>query len=230
MEGAWKLNPFYWIALRRMKRANNYIIGSNQGLTLSPQNNGLGNFWSSRAFRVSVVSLLAIILPIYAYAYSQVEAKTLADSADQTLLEMPEINLSTPVEAIDMIDRQLIAPDTIAGVYTPSEHKTFIIGHSSTVFENLEHISLASNFHYNGENYVVISIDTREKSDIDMAAILAPTEDDTIILMTCAGEPLPNQDATHRLIVTAVREPNFNDAEIHNSGNQDYTVISSEQE
>ena len=36
-----------------------------------------------------------------------------------------------------------------------------------------------------------------------MEEILSPAETNTIIIMTCAGEPLPGQDATHRLIVTA---------------------------
>ena len=36
-----------------------------------------------------------------------------------------------------------------------------------------------------------------------MSQLLAPSDRPTLILMTCAGDPLPNQDATHRLIVTA---------------------------
>ncbi len=38
-----------------------------------------------------------------------------------------------------------------------------------------------------------------------MSKILAETEVETIIIMTCAGNPLPNQDATHRLIVYATK-------------------------
>ncbi len=36
-----------------------------------------------------------------------------------------------------------------------------------------------------------------------MTEILSGASVDTIILMTCAGDSLPNQDATHRLIITA---------------------------
>ena len=49
----------------------------------------------------------------------------------------------------------------------------------------------------------VESMITQEKSMISMREILAAEDEDTLILMTCAGEPLDNNDATHRLIVTA---------------------------
>lgn len=38
-----------------------------------------------------------------------------------------------------------------------------------------------------------------------MSTLLTPTSQDTIILMTCAGTDLGNGDASHRLIITAVR-------------------------
>ena len=204
MEGAWKFNPFYWVALRRLNRANNL---NDQSLTLATQPNRLGNFWAQRTMRIAVVGLFAIILPIY--VYNRMQSASSLELEGRTMLEIPAINLSTPVETIELEDRQLIAPDTIAGVYKQNENKTFIIGHSSTVFENLNKITLGSNFNYDNKNYIVISISTQEKSEIDMNDILASNENDTIIMMTCAGEPLPNHDATHRLIVTAVRESEY---------------------
>ena len=38
-----------------------------------------------------------------------------------------------------------------------------------------------------------------------MTEVLSSANIDTLILMTCAGDPLPNQDATHRLLVTATK-------------------------
>ena len=42
-----------------------------------------------------------------------------------------------------------------------------------------------------------------EKAMIDMGEIVAETDENTIILMTCYGEPLGGQDFSHRFIVTA---------------------------
>ena len=39
-----------------------------------------------------------------------------------------------------------------------------------------------------------------------MDEVLAPTEQNTLVIMTCAGEDLGGGDATHRLIVTAVEK------------------------
>lgn len=38
-----------------------------------------------------------------------------------------------------------------------------------------------------------------------MNAILSSSEVETLVIMTCAGTPLPGQDATHRLVITAER-------------------------
>jgi sortase (surface protein transpeptidase) len=41
------------------------------------------------------------------------------------------------------------------------------------------------------------------KESIDMAEVLKRSPEKTIIIMTCAGEPIGNLDATHRLLVYA---------------------------
>ena len=41
------------------------------------------------------------------------------------------------------------------------------------------------------------------KAKIDMRDVLQAESNDTIVLMTCAGQDLGNKDATHRLIITA---------------------------
>ena len=46
-------------------------------------------------------------------------------------------------------------------------------------------------------------METFKKSDIKMSNVLKAEEKDTLVLMTCAGTPVGDKDATHRLIVTA---------------------------
>lgn len=145
-----------------------------------------------------------IMLPIYLYIGFQPVAST--EALGYPELNIPSIALNTPVQPITLTDHQLIAPNTIAGVYHANINKTFIIGHSSTVFQNLHQTQTNATFIYDHQTYRITSSEIVEKSDINMQSILAPAEVDTIVIMTCAGEPLPGQDATHRLIITALTE------------------------
>lgn len=210
MEGVRKLNPFYWIALHRLNRSNNYGTSVYQGLALRPQanrrhkTNKINPFnWSHRAVRTFVVAFFAIVMPVYAYIGMQPVSSI--EAAHYPKLTIGSIDLDTPVAALEMVDHQLIAPAKIAGSYHPYDHKTLIIGHSSTVFTELSQVSLGDVISYADNTYQIDQIETVAKSEIDMSTILAPADTDTLILMTCAGEPLPDQDATHRLIVTAHR-------------------------
>ena len=81
-----------------------------------------------------------------------------------------------------------------------------LIGHSTTVFSNLNQIELGASIEYNGQAYRVIAIDMMPKDEISMQKLLAGAEHDTIVVMTCAGELFDNGDATHRLIITASNE------------------------
>lgn len=56
---------------------------------------------------------------------------------------------------------------------------------------------------FDSEKYQAVKIEILEKSAIDMKTLLKSESDPTIILMTCYGTPLGNQDYTHRLIVYA---------------------------
>lgn len=158
--------------------------------------------WSKRAIRVFVAGFFLIMLPIYLYIGLQPTNNT--EALSYPTLEIPSIALSTPVANLKLEDHQLIAPATIAGAYVSHEHKTFVIGHASTVFKNLNQVKLDDIFSYAGQSYQIVEIETLAKNEIDMKEILAPASSGTIIMMTCAGEPLPNQDATHRLIITAI--------------------------
>lgn len=181
MEGAWLSGPKYRTRL-------NY---------LNPLR------WSKRTIRVFVAAFFLIMLPIYFYI--GLHPVSSLDYAGYPTLEIPSIELTTPVAKIELEDRELVAPARIAGVYHANPHKLFIIGHSSTVFRDLHKLEIDQTFVYDNKIYRVSSAITLEKADIDMAELLAEPFEDTIVIMTCAGEPLPNQDATHRLIVTATR-------------------------
>lgn len=159
--------------------------------------------WSKRTVRVVTAMFFMVMLPIYLYIGFR-PASSL-DFTNEPTLEIPSIGLSTPVIEIQLENRELIAPATIAGVYHANPHKLFIIGHSSTVFRDLYKLETESNFVYAQHTYRVVSTVTLEKSAISMAELLAETDEETIIIMTCAGKPLPDQDATHRLIITAIQ-------------------------
>lgn len=118
-------------------------------------------------------------------------------------LNIPSINLSSDVTALQLEDRELKTPDTIVGSFSRAENKTLLIGHSSTVFQNLNKVKLGEEIDYDNRMYIVQKIETLEKSGIDMSKLLARANKDTLIIMTCAGTDLDNGDATHRLIITA---------------------------
>lgn len=207
MEGVWKLNPFYWVALYRLSHANNGQ-SSNQTLTLRAHRDmkrvlGEPMRISKRAVRVFVVSFFMIAVPIYAYIGMQPVSSIEALSYPE--LNIESIGLTTPVAALEMNDRQLTAPATIAGSYSNNPNKTLIIGHSSTVFENLAQVNLHDEIFYNESIYIISDITMYEKSQVDMAEILSTSDIETLVIMTCAGDPLPNQDATHRLVITATK-------------------------
>ena len=118
-------------------------------------------------------------------------------------LNIPSINLASDVTTLQLENRELKTPDSIVGSFSRAENKTLLIGHSSTVFQNLNRIAFGEEINYNDHIYTVQKIETLEKSEIDMSKLLARAKKDTLVIMTCAGDDLGNGDATHRLIVTA---------------------------
>lgn len=142
-----------------------------------------------------------IALPVYLYVGLQ--PRVPADAASYPRLSIASIDLDTPVERLELDGKQLHVPDMIAGSYSSERNKTLLIGHSSTVFEKLDHLEIGQEVNYNDRVYQITTVETLRKEEISMARVLSEANVDTIILMTCAGESLPNQDATHRLIITA---------------------------
>ena len=126
-----------------------------------------------------------------------------ADASSEERLFIPSIGLIARVKDIERSGNQLIAPDEIAGAYQPTIHKTVIIGHSSTVFKDLKNINSDETFTFDKKSFKIKDRKIIEKSVVDMAKVVEETEINTVILMTCYGEPIGPQDYSHRLIITA---------------------------
>ncbi len=155
---------------------------------------------------LAIFYLLAIPLFIIIGLHSvdtsaEVRASEVAQ-ADEYLV-INSIGLETPVVQVKMHGRTLNAPQYLAGAYHGNVNKTLIIGHSSTIFEHLREIKLGDYIDYEDGTYRVTNLETLAKEDISMAEILTGERVPTVVLMTCAGEPLGGMDFTHRLIVTA---------------------------
>ncbi len=121
-------------------------------------------------------------------------------------ISIPSIALRSDVTTLHLVDHKLDTPDTIVGSYEPNDSKVFLIGHAASVFKDLDMININDNIYYNGKTYEVVGTKILEKNEINMNKLLEPTIDHTLVIMTCAGTPLRNGDATHRLIVTALEK------------------------
>ena len=154
------------------------------------------------------LDLRAIFIGLYVLAFAvyiivglqPAEAANYAVSAE---LAIPDIGLNTDVTTLEFDGHQLNTPREIVGSYSEAQNKTLLIGHSTTVFQNLNQVQLGDTINYDNKVYRVTAIDMVAKSEVKMSKILAPAEKDTIVIMTCAGQLLNGDDATHRLMVTA---------------------------
>ncbi len=122
-----------------------------------------------------------------------------------TKILIPSINLSSDVTELKLENQKLNTPDEIVGSFSKYKNKTLLIGHSSTVFENLSNLEIKESVFYDQKHYIITEKKILLKSDIRMSELLSESERDTLIIMTCAGEDLGNGDATERLILTAKR-------------------------
>ncbi len=119
-------------------------------------------------------------------------------------LSIPSINLSSDVTTLKMENHKLETPDTIVGSFSMDNNKTLLIGHSSTVFDDLINVGLGDEIIYNGMYYEINDMKILEKSEVDMNEVLSDSDVSTIEIMTCTGEDLGDGDYTHRFILTAV--------------------------
>lgn len=152
---------------------------------------------------------IVTICYVVAFAVYLIVGLQPAEARQYTLsgrLDIPSIRLTSDVTTLELNDHKLDTPDTIVGSYSRNVNKTLLIGHSTTVFVNLNGVAAGDTIYYNDDEYTVSKVELFQKEDIDMSKLLKSEERETIVLMTCAGKILDNQDATHRLIVTALKE------------------------
>ena len=163
--------------------------------------------------RQKVFSLLmafySVFIPSFLY-FGLTEVSSSATYAAESAtasesLKIPALDLSAPVTVIQKQGADLISPDQIAGVYHSAQNKSFIIGHSSTIFKDLKNLKEDNEIIYNNAAYKITSIRTLAKSEISMPEILKPEDTPTVVLMTCAGTSLGGHDYSHRIIVTATK-------------------------
>ena len=159
----------------------------------------LGKRWE---FRKVFAILYGVAFAVYIIV-GLTPAEAVADYEVTAELLIPSIGLSTDVAELSLNGDELIAPDQIAGSYNETESKTLLIGHSGTVFRNLKAVKIGDEIEYNGKSYVVTVEKLAAKGAVDMTEVLAPTDKNTIIIMTCDGMMLDGNDATHRLMITA---------------------------
>lgn len=120
-------------------------------------------------------------------------------------IEIPSINLTSSVIKLSLVDYELKTPDYEVGSFSRNNDKELLIGHSTTVFSDLRDVKLRDYINYHGSTYEVKMIDMIPKSDVSMYDLLASTEKQSIVLMTCAGQMLDEGDSSHRLIIYAVK-------------------------
>lgn len=118
-------------------------------------------------------------------------------------LIIPSIGLNSEVTRLELSNHKLETPDEIVGSFSRYENQTLLIGHSSTVFTDLENVQIGDTVLYDDEIYIIYDKMVLEKSKISMNELLDDTRIKNLTIMTCAGEELDGGDATHRLIVRA---------------------------
>ena len=163
---------------------------------------------SARRVKLGLAIFYAIAIPTFIVvglqpADTAAEVKASEIASAEEYLSIRSIGLETPVDRVYLKNNTLNAPEYIAGAYHAHANKTLVIGHSLTIFENLDRIRVGDQIDYEDGTYVVTSLETREKSAISMNEILKDEDEPTLILMTCAGERLSGVDFSHRLIVRA---------------------------
>ena len=118
---------------------------------------------------------------------------------------IPRIDLTSDVTMLALENHALKTPDTTIGGFSRAKNKTLLIGHSSSVFKNLNQLSVGDKIVYDLDGYEIIHSEIIPKDEVEMNELLKSEKVETLVLMTCAGEDLGNGDATERLIITATK-------------------------
>ncbi len=158
-------------------------------------------------FKVCITVFYIIFFAVYFIIGFQPAAEAM-DYKVSNELKIESINLNAPVTKLEIKSGKLETPVDIAGSYSITPNKTLLIGHASSIFKNLNLAKIGDKIEYEGDTYKIISTETMEKSAVNMERLLANTKKPTLKIMTCAGEYYNDGDASHRLIVTAIKEEN----------------------
>lgn len=157
---------------------------------------------------IALILFYLIALPIYFYLGLQPSQENAAAKAAEvekavSSIKISSIDLDTPIVESNLNGKTLSVPDYVAARYSGETNKTLIMGHSSTVFKDLKDVKNGDEIEYEGKQYHISSIEIKPKTEISMNKILEKEKQDTLVLMTCYGESLGDQDYSHRLIVYA---------------------------
>ena len=157
----------------------------------------------------ALLAFYAVFIPTFIWiGFGEVKSEqTYAVEAQEATehLTIAKINLDAPVKKVKLDGTKLEVPEQIAGSYTPSENKTLLIGHSSTVFKNLDQLRVGDEIVFNNEQFTITNTEVLAKAEIEMSEVLKNEEVRTLVIMTCAGENIGGNDFSHRLIVTATQ-------------------------
>ena len=169
------------------------------------------NAYAAKRKRIlfALLAFYAVFIPTFIWiGFGEVKSEqTYAVEAQEATehLAIAKIDLDAPVKQVALQGTKLEVPEQIAGSYTPSENKTLLIGHSSTIFKNLDQLRVGDRIIFNNERFTVTNTEVLEKAEIEMSEILKNEEVHTLVIMTCAGENIGGNDFSHRLIVTATQ-------------------------
>lgn len=152
--------------------------------------------------RAIFVSVYAVFLAAYIIIGLQPVSATSTNTFIGTL-SIPSINLETNVTKLTLKDNQLQIPDDVVGEFHTSKKNHLLLGHSTTIFRDLENLDIGDTVYYGESQYIISTEEIKDKDQVNMKELLKNTGAEKITLMTCAGELLDNQDATKRLIITA---------------------------
>lgn len=121
-------------------------------------------------------------------------------------VEIARIGLSSEVAPVELKNHRLETPEKVAGSYT-NGNKVFLYGHSTGVFAGLAQVAMGDIIAYGeGESRAVYRVEEVEilpVGEVNMAKLIADTPQKQLVLMTCAGERLADDDYTERLIIYA---------------------------
>ena len=158
--------------------------------------------------KIILTVFYAIFFVVYLCVGLQPAAEAINYKVSSELI-ISDIDLTSPVAELTIDSGELKTPTELVGSYSTTKNKTLLIGHASGVFKNLHLVEIGDKITYDGQTYQVISSEVVAKESINMEKILANTKRPVLKIMTCAGDFFGDGDATHRLIVTAIKEESW---------------------